>query len=69
MDNGINLRNTIVETDRERITEIPTEKAISSYWVHIMLYLVKKFSIIEADKKSAVVLNDLSGVLKIYLVV
>ena len=58
MGNGINLSNAVVETYRERISEITTEKAISSYRVHIMLYPVKKFPIIEADKTSAVVLNN-----------
>ena len=68
MGNAINLSNAIVESNRKRVPEISAEESIFSYRMNIMLYLFKELAIIQRAKASAVILNNLSSVLKIYLI-
>ena len=68
MRNAINLSDTVIKGNRKRISEISSEESVRSYRMNIIPYQLKDFAIIECDRASAVVLDDLRRILEIYFV-
>ena len=67
MGNGINLSGAIIKASRMNIAAISSEKPALPQRMKILAYLVENFFVIKIHVPT-MLLNDLSGILKIYLV-
>lgn len=68
MGNGINLSGAIIKAHRMNISTISSEKPALPQKMNILAYLFENFFIIKIHI-STMRLNDLNGILEIYLIV